>query len=159
MAFMRWDYSVQSIPLESGRLAVQEKDVLVLGEHEAAPGIVAVNIIEQEDKIEIPDWVKYQHEPNVLFGQVVASGWVCDEACGNKFACSKEHANVGDMVFFRRLPEYQYMLGQHTVIFDTTCRHCKEHARVWHAADVILARLDQVIIPKLAQPVGLEVIT
>lgn len=151
VAFLRFDYGTQSADVGKNRLIVdEEKDVLILGEDKAAPGIVAVNIIEEDDKnIIVPEWVKMNNELPVLLGQVIASGWKCTSECFKM--CRKEHVAVGDIVFFRRLPDQQYRLGEHTIIFSNVCRHCKDHARIDRAADIILAKMEEVVLPRMLE--------
>lgn len=143
IAFQRFDYGSQSADVGEGFVLAHEKDVLVLGEDEAAPGVVAVNVIEEDSKngIEIPDWVKMNNEAPTMIGQVVASGWKCTEECKN--GCSKEHVNPQEIIIFRRLPEQQFRLGHHMVIFNNTCRHCRDHVKTECAADIILAKMEE----------------
>lgn len=153
VAFQRFDYGSQSADIGEDCLIVDEvKDVLILGEHEAAPGIVAVNVIEEKSMLEIPDWVKESHLGPTMFGQVIASGWRCQPGCKNRdndYVCPKEHVEIDDIIWFRRLPDRQFRLGEHTIIFDNLCKHCRDHVKMDCAADIILAKMEQVTIPKL----------
>lgn len=151
IAFQRFDYGSQSADMGEGFVLAHEKDVLILGEDEAAPGIVAVNVIEEEAGIAIPDWVKASHESTTLIGQVVASGWRCSEECKN--GCTKEHVSPKDIIVFRRLADQQFRLGEHMIIFNNTCRHCRDHVKQDCAADIILARMEEVVIPRMMEVV------
>lgn len=148
VAFLRWDYTSQSIDVGEGKLLVHEKDVMILGETETAPGIVAINVLEKDSGIQIPDWVKMNNEASTLIGQVIASGWQCTEDC-MEYGCRKEHVAVNDIVVFRRIPEVQYRLGSNTIIFDNRCRHCRDHAKMDCPADIILAKFEEVVVPKM----------
>jgi hypothetical protein len=154
VAFLRFEYGSQSADIGENRVVVDEqKDVMILGDSEAAPGIVAVNVIEKEAGLEIPEWVKMNNEGHTLFGQVVASGWACTPLCIDKWRCTKQHVNVDDLIWFRRLPDIQYRLGEHTIIFDNLCRHCRDHAKMDCPGDVVLARMDEVVVPRMMEVV------
>lgn len=145
VSFIRWTYGQED--LDDKTILAQEKDILILGEDKAAPGIVAVNVIEKEGNIELPAWVKDENQSMTVVGQVVASGWQCTEKCDKN--CVKEHVSPGDIVVFRRMPDEQYRLGSHTIIFDNVCRHCKNHLNVEVTKDVILAKLSEAGVPQL----------
>jgi len=149
VAFYRWDYG--QVDLDEARIIASEKDVLFKNDNKAMPGIVAVNIIIRTHDIEIPTWVQMNNEEKILFGQVVASGWECTEACSKP--CRSAHLAIEDFIFFRNIPDALYHVGQHTIVFDNICHRCYQHVGIRHANDMVLMKL----LPE-KEPIPLEVV-
>lgn len=102
IVFERWEYSQHDVDEE--RVLIREVDVLILKNEQPAPGIVAMQILDEDVKTDlvVPDTVaipilKY------WFGRVVATG--------------SNAVEIGQFVWARKMDSYQYRRAQHTVIF------------------------------------------
>ncbi len=102
IVFERWEYSQHDVDEE--RVMIREVDVLILKDEAPAPGIVAIQVLDEDVKTDliVPD-TAYKKDLKYWFGRVMASG--TDEVA------------VGQFVWARKMDSYQYRRAQHTVIF------------------------------------------
>lgn len=102
IVFERWEYSQHDIDEE--RILIREVDILILKDEKPAPGIIAIQVLDEEIKSDIivPDTARAP-ESKYWFGRVSATG--------------SGQAEVGQFVWARKMDSYQYRLAKHTVVF------------------------------------------
>lgn len=102
IVFERWQYSQHDADEE--RIMIREVDVLILRDEKPAPGIIAIQVLDEEIKstVIVPDTV--QPTPSKYwFGRVTATG--------------SDEVKVGQFVWANKMDSYQYRLAKHTVVF------------------------------------------
>lgn len=102
IVFERWEYSQHDVDEE--RILIREVDVLILGDKQPAPGIVAIQVLDVDVKTDlvVPDTVR-EAPSKYWFGRCTASG--------------SESVQPGQFVWARKMDSYQYRLAKYTVVF------------------------------------------
>lgn len=102
IVFERWEYSQHNI--DEQRILIREVDILILNEEKPAPGIVAIQVLDEEIKTDliVPDTasapaLKY------WFGRVSATG--------------SDQVEVGQFLWANKMDSYQYRIAKHTIVF------------------------------------------
>ena len=107
----RWDYGQSD--LDDERLIVKERDVLVLGSNEPAPGVIAVLLEDQKPKVQLtlPDRIK-PWECRYFFGKLLAPDVF--------YLPDDEVIKENDYVWIMKLDHDQFMLGENCLVMRVT---------------------------------------
>jgi hypothetical protein len=109
IVFARWIYSQSNV--DDALICLREVDLVVVN-NECVNGFVAVKVFNPFKRVTELTLVDKGYEvPKNFYGQIVS----IDQS--NNKNVETQHLKENDIICFQRMEEYQYQIGQHTMVF------------------------------------------
>lgn len=107
IVFTRWKYSQSDV--DDNRICLREVDLVIVNE-KCVNGYVAVHLYKPFKKVEQLTLPGRPQRLNYAWGKIID----IDYSIKIK---DTEHLREGDIILFQRMDDFQYFIGQHTMVF------------------------------------------